>query len=79
MEYEWTFRKYNPSLWIQWKKVINTKNSKSFIDFITILCEFDNLERKLFLKFVTGCPTLPIGGFKNLNPKITVVKKLSDS
>jgi hypothetical protein len=33
----------------------------------------------MFLKFVTGCPNLPFGGFKNLNPKITVVKKLPTS
>ena len=39
------------------------------------MTEFDENERRLFLKFVTGCPTLPFGGFKDLNPKITIVKK----
>ena len=28
---------------------------------------------KMFLLFVTGSPRLPIGGFKNLYPKLTVV------
>jgi len=27
------------------------------------------------LKFVTGAERLPYGGFKNLNPKMTVVKR----
>ena len=32
-------------------------------------------ERRLFLKFITGCPRLPIGGFAALRPKLTVVRK----
>jgi len=30
-------------------------------------------ERKEFLKFVTGSSRLPFGGFKALNPLLTVV------
>jgi len=32
-------------------------------------------EKKQFLKFVTGAERLPYGGFKNLVPKLTVVKR----
>ncbi len=35
----------------------------------------DRQQKKMFLLFVTGCPRLPIGGIKNMNPKITVVKR----
>ena len=49
--------------------------SQSFKNFIKILTEFTNDEKKMFLKFVTGAERLPYGGFKNLNPKLTVVKR----
>ncbi len=32
-------------------------------------------ERRQFLQFVTGSPRLPIGGFKALNPRMTIVRK----
>ena len=28
------------------------------------------------MKFTTGCCRLPYGGFKNLKPKLTIVKKI---
>lgn len=34
--------------------------------------------RRQFLKFVTGTPRLPIGGFGALRPRLTVVKKEVD-
>ena len=40
---------------------------------IEIVLEFNEEQKKKFLFFVTGCDRLPIGGFKNLNPKLTVV------
>jgi len=52
--------------------------SKTYLDLINILCELSSEEQKMFLKFVTGSPRLPLGGFKNLNPKLTVVKKQPD-
>lgn len=33
-------------------------------------------ERSNFLKFLTGSKRLPMGGFKALNPKLTIVKKV---
>ena len=35
---------------------------------------FSRPERRLFLRFVTGSPRLPIGGFGALSPPLTVVK-----
>lgn len=40
-----------------------------------ILGEFTGTQRRGFLKFVTGSPRLPVGGFKALNPKLTIVRK----
>ena len=33
-------------------------------------------ERKLFLQFTTGCSSLPPGGLANLQPRLTVVRKV---
>ena len=52
-----------------------TKDSPAIINFIKILAEFDKLERRKLLQFLTGAPKLPIGGFKALQPELTVVKK----
>ena len=32
-------------------------------------------EQKKFLRFCTGSPRLPFGGFRNMEPKLTLVKK----
>ena len=50
------------------------KNSLIYKGLIEILQKMSKTERKMFLLFVTGSPRLPIGGFKNLYPKLTVVK-----
>ena len=49
------------------------KESLVYEGLIEILMKMTNEERKMFLLFVTGSPRLPIGGFKNLYPKLTVV------
>ena len=33
-------------------------------------------ERKSFLQFTTGCSSLPPGGLVNLQPRLTVVRKV---
>jgi hypothetical protein len=33
--------------------------------------------RRRFLRFVTGCPRLPPGGLAALQPRLTVVRKLT--
>ena len=52
-----------------------TKQSKIFNDLIKFMSNLDKNQRKRFLIFTTGCSRLPIGGFKSLSPKLTVVKK----
>ena len=39
------------------------------------MSELSPEERRKFLKFVTGSPRLPNGGFASLDPKLTVVLK----
>jgi len=39
------------------------------------MTEFNAEEKRKFLLFVTGSPVLPIGGFKSLQPKLTIVRK----
>jgi len=52
-----------------------TNQSKTFNDLIKFMSSLDKNQRKKFLTFSTGCSRLPIGGFKSLSPKLTVVKK----
>ena len=52
-----------------------TKSSQTYLDLCEVLVELSNEERKQFLKFLTGCSSLPPGGLGNLQPKMTVVKK----
>lgn len=44
-----------------------------------MLSELSCDEIRLFLKFCTGSPILPHGGFKNLKPLMCVVKKPIES
>ena len=39
------------------------------------MSELNKQGRREFLKFVTGSPRLPLGGFKELSPKLTIVLK----
>jgi len=42
---------------------------------LDMLNSFDSDHQRKFLQFVTGSPKLPVGGFRSLNPPLTVVKK----
>ncbi len=44
-----------------------------------VMSSYGRDEQREFLQFVTGCPRLPVGGFKALSPALTVVKKTFDS
>ncbi|SJM84453.1 related to Ubiquitin fusion degradation protein 4 [Zygosaccharomyces bailii] len=50
-------------------------DSSTIHDLIYVMSTFNDREKRLFLQFLTGSPKLPIGGFKALNPKLTVVLK----
>ena len=52
-----------------------TKNSRIFDDLIKFMSKLDKFGQRQFLIFTTGTSRLPIGGFKALSPKLTIVKK----
>ena len=56
-----------------------TNESKSIKFLYEIMASYDREEQRQFLQFVTGCPRLPVGGFKSLSPPSTIVKKTFDS
>lgn len=49
-----------------------TRQSPSYKLLLEVLVAFTGLERRAFVKFVTGSPNLPPGGFRNLFPKLKV-------
>ncbi|CAK5283219.1 unnamed protein product [Mycena citricolor] len=49
--------------------------SRAIRDLLDIMSEYDVKTRRSFLQFVSGSPKLPIGGFRGLNPALTVVRK----
>lgn len=49
--------------------------SRAIHDLLDIMSEFDLPTRRSYLQFITGSPKLPIGGFRGLNPPLTVVRK----
>jgi E3 ubiquitin-protein ligase TRIP12 len=51
------------------------EKSRPVRDFIKYLTELEPKMRPMFLRFVTGSPRLPIGGFASLEPHLTVVLK----
>lgn len=52
-----------------------SSESEPVINLIQVLVELDSEDKRQFLKFVTGSPRLPAGGFLALNPRLTVVRK----
>ena len=55
-----------------------TKQSRIFNDIIKFMCKLDKDGQRQFLIFTTGTSRLPNGGFKALNPKLTIVKRVFD-
>uniref|UniRef100_A0A7S3CZ44 HECT domain-containing protein n=1 Tax=Palpitomonas bilix TaxID=652834 RepID=A0A7S3CZ44_9EUKA len=55
-----------------------TKGSDHVLWFLGILAEFSPDERKKFLRFATGCDSLPAGGISSLTPRMTIVMKTDD-
>ncbi|KDQ61362.1 hypothetical protein JAAARDRAFT_30788 [Jaapia argillacea MUCL 33604] len=49
--------------------------SRAIRDLVEIMSEFEPPSRRDYLQFITGSPKLPIGGFRGLNPPLTVVRK----
>ncbi|EDW86666.2 uncharacterized protein Dwil_GK23521 [Drosophila willistoni] len=53
-----------------------SKDSPGFLRFVNVLLSLSGAERKSFVQFITGCSSLPPGGFANLHPRLTVVRKV---
>ncbi|XP_025418550.1 E3 ubiquitin-protein ligase TRIP12 [Sipha flava] len=53
-----------------------TANSRAIGFLFQILSEYDNQQQRDFLRFVTGAPRLPVGGFKSLSPALTIVRRI---
>ncbi|KAF8576807.1 hypothetical protein K439DRAFT_1366247 [Ramaria rubella] len=49
--------------------------SRAIRDLVELMSEYDVSARREYLQFITGSPKLPIGGFRGLNPPLTVVRK----
>ncbi|OWF47209.1 E3 ubiquitin-protein ligase HECTD1 [Mizuhopecten yessoensis] len=56
-----------------------TRDSPGFQRFVNVMTCLNADERKAFLQFTTGCSSLPPGGFANLHPRLTVVRKVDGS
>ena len=50
--------------------------SPGFQRFVNVVCSMSGDERKAFLQFTTGCSSLPPGGLANLQPRLTIVRKV---
>lgn len=53
-----------------------SQGSKTFNNFLQVLSELTEDQKREFLMFTIGAPRLPLGGLKHLSPQLTVVKKL---
>ena len=52
-----------------------TKSSATFLYLVDVLMEFNAEERRKFVGFVSGSSCLPVGGWRNLQPRLKVVPK----
>ena len=55
-----------------------TRDSPMFHLLLDTMAQFNQHEQQQFLRFVTGSPKLPVGGFRSLRPQLTVVCKTCD-
>lgn len=56
-----------------------TAKSPAIVNLLEIMGEFTPEQQRAFCQFVTGAPKLPPGGLAVLNPKLTIVRKLSST
>jgi len=56
-----------------------TMGSPQVTTLLEVLSELTPKERRLFLRFVTGAPRLPDGGFAALSPRLTIVRATVDN
>jgi len=51
-----------------------TIRSRAITHLFEILADMTPAEQRGFVRFVTGCPRLPIGGLKNLRPCLSIIR-----
>ncbi|KAL3631668.1 E3 ubiquitin-protein ligase upl3 [Castilleja foliolosa] len=56
-----------------------TSKSPAIVNLLEIMGEFTPEQQRAFCQFITGAPRLPPGGLAVLNPKLTIVRKLSST
>lgn len=56
-----------------------TAKSPAIVNLLEIMGELTADQQRAFCQFVTGAPRLPPGGLAVLNPKLTIVRKLSST
>ncbi len=44
---------------------------------LTVISEMGPEDKRLFLRFISGSPRLPVGGFAGLSPRLTIVKAVA--
>ncbi|CAM0137538.1 unnamed protein product [Umbelopsis sp. WA50703] len=71
-EEDWTFETLSDAIKADHGYNMESKAIKYLLEIMT---EFNEEERREFLQFITGSPKLPIGGWKNLSPMFTIVRK----
>ncbi len=49
--------------------------SEAVLTLFKVLSEMSPEQQRRFILFVTGSPALPVGGLRNLNPPLTIVKR----
>jgi len=74
---EWTLTDLQAHIKLQPGQYTMSSQPAQF--FFTTLLEMNQSERQDFLRFVTGCPLLPIGGLAALNPPLTLMQKGLDT
>ena len=53
--------------------------SNAVLTLFRVLSELDATDQRRFVLFVTGSPALPLGGLRNLQPRLTIVKRTPES
>lgn len=49
--------------------------SQAVVYFLQVLSEMDQSDQQRFVIFATGSPALPLGGLRNLHPRLTIVRR----
>jgi hypothetical protein len=47
---------------------------KTIVALFEVISEFTPVQQRQFVRFLTGCPRLPLGGLKNISPSLTIVR-----